>query len=232
MQLSAILLARVIALFEVADITPPGGFFFPELVKEVVQRFNFQKSPTNFEEWTSKEGTLFASGRSGKVTIDSLKLFRDGIQLETHTGTAESKKIIEEMLEWGKEKFGFSFKEGFTIRWAYVSDLTFLTDVEILSTPPLRNLAEQTTRAISEIVGTQLPYVPTMQTIGHDSLVLKHGRASLSIQRRLDVPFSDNKYFSEAPLPTDVHIKLLEQFEADVKATFGNKTTGVGGVRR
>jgi hypothetical protein len=29
--------------------------------------------------------------------------------------------------------------------------------------------------------------------------------------------FSENKYFSEAPLPTDRHMALLEEFEAGMK---------------
>jgi hypothetical protein len=39
--------------------------------------------------------------------------------------------------------------------------------------------------------------------------------AAFTIQRRGQTPFEENKYFSEAPLPTDIHINLLEQFEAD-----------------
>jgi hypothetical protein len=43
----------------------------------------------------------------------------------------------------------------------------------------------------------------------------KYGIASFSITRRAEARFSENKYFSEAPLPTDLHLKLLEQFEAE-----------------
>jgi hypothetical protein len=219
-ELSAILLARAIAFFEVVDISPPGGFFFPDLTKELVQRFTFQKFPRNYEEWKDDKGAVFASGKAGQVAIDNLTLFNNGIQVDTHTGTAESKRIIEETLEWSSEKFGFTYKSGLQIRWAYVSNVTFFTDVPILSTPPLDKLAERASRAMAEVVGNPLPYTPTGQSIGHDPLSAKYGRAQLSIQRRLETPFSENKYFSESPLPTDVHIDLLKQFEADVKTTF------------
>lgn len=220
MQLSAILQARVIAFFEVVDINPPGGFFPPELTKELVHRFDFQKYPTNFEEWKDDKGAIFASGKAGKVIVDNLTLFNNGIQVDTHTGTAESKRIIEETLQWATEKLGFSYKPGFHIRWAYVSNLTFFTDVQVLSTPPLDNLAARVSDAMAKVVENPIAYVPIAQYVGHDPLTVKYGRASFSINRRLEVPFSDNKYFSEAPLPTDVHIGLLEQFEGDVRTLF------------
>lgn len=164
--------------------------------------------------------TCRAIGKVGSVTIDALILFNNGIQLDTHAGTTESRRILEEMLEWS-QKLGLSYTPGVTKRWAYVSALTFFSDVSILSTPPLDKLAERTSRALSEILGEGIVYQPAGQMVGHDPLVMKYGRASLTIQRRLDVPFADNKYFSEAPLPTDVHLNLLERFEADVKADFG-----------
>jgi hypothetical protein len=46
----------------------------------------------------------------------------------------------------------------------------------------------------------------------------KNGIASLIIEHRVNTPFEENKYFSEAPLPTKLHIKFLEEFEADVLA--------------
>jgi hypothetical protein len=45
----------------------------------------------------------------------------------------------------------------------------------------------------------------------------KYGIAPFSITRRAESRFSENKYFSEAPLPTDIHISLLEEFEAEVQ---------------
>jgi hypothetical protein len=43
--------------------------------------------------------------------------------------------------------------------------------------------------------------------------------APFTIQRRAETAFAENKYFSEAPLPTNEHVALLETFEADVIAS-------------
>jgi hypothetical protein len=221
MKLSAVLLARVIAFFEITDISPRNGLFFPEITKELVQHFNFQKYPRTLDEWTDTKGAQFGTGKYGPSVITALILFNNGIQLDTPIGTDVSKKVLEELLEWAKEKFGLLYTPMLIKRWAFVSNLTFFSDVAILSTPPLDNLADRTNHALSEILGEPITYTPTIQTIGHDPLRMKYARAPLTIQRRLDVPYTENKYFSEAPLPTDVHIGLLEQFEAEVKASFG-----------
>jgi len=57
---------------------------------------------------------------------------------------------------------------------------------------------------------------PAYFRISHDPTARKYGIASLSIEHRVNSLFAENKYFSEAPLPTDLHIKFLEEFEVDV----------------
>jgi hypothetical protein len=69
---------------------------------------------------------------------------------------------------------------------------------------------------LSDIWQEPVRFVPTGITLGHDPTARKYGIASFSIQRRAEARFSDNKYFSEAPLPTDIHLKLLTEFEADI----------------
>jgi hypothetical protein len=46
--------------------------------------------------------------------------------------------------------------------------------------------------------------------------------APLTIQRRITSPFEQNKFYTEAPLPTDTHIALIEQLEADILASNGD----------
>jgi hypothetical protein len=215
-ELSAILLARVISFFETVDIMPRHGIFFPELVKEIVQRYNFQKFPGTFDEWNSPEGAQFLVGKQDKIVIDRLIVYNNGLQLETHAGTADSKRIQEELLAWARDEFGIAYGPDTVKRWAYVSGVTFHSNVPILVTGPIERLARNITDEISRILGDETVYQPTGFNIGHDLLLRKYARASFTLHRRAEVPFAENKYFSEAPLPTEIHLDLLARYEKDV----------------
>jgi hypothetical protein len=66
------------------------------------------------------DGAQFAIGKAGSITIDALILFNNGIQLDTHAGTTESRGILDEMLEWA-QNLGLSYTTGVIKKWAYVS---------------------------------------------------------------------------------------------------------------
>jgi hypothetical protein len=215
-ELSAILLARVLSFFELVDVTPRSGIFFPDLVKELVQHCNFQKFPASLDEWNNPEGAQFLVGRLGKTVIDRFIVYNNGVQVETHAGTEESKRILEELLVWSRDKFGIAYQSASVRRWAYVSGVTFRSDVPLLVTGPIERLARGITTEISRVLGEETVYQPTGFNVGHDLLLRKYPRAAFTLQRRAEVPLSDNKYFSEAPLPTEVHLALLAQYEKDV----------------
>ena len=102
-------------------------------------------------------------------------------------------------------------------RTTYVSQLTFYSDVMLDRLhPALSKLAERLTRRVPEYYGQSVEYQPASTVVAYDPLSIKAGPASFSIERRADTLFKENKYFSTAPLPTDEHISLLQDFEADV----------------
>lgn len=225
MELSAILLARVLGFLEIYDLAPRGGVFYPDLVRELVQHYSFQKFPQSLEEVDEHKGIEFYSGKSGNKTIDKFVIFDALLVIETRAGTTESKQILEEMLLWGKDKFGLKYQPGMIKRFGYVSNLTFQTDVPILGEPnsPLAKLALKTGSELSKIWGETINYEPALVSAGYDPLTRKNPIAAFTITRRAEHPFSQHKYYSESPLPTDLHLSLLQQFEADVRA---NSTKG------
>jgi hypothetical protein len=215
-ELSAILLARALAFFETVDVTPRKGIFFPELIKGLVQHCSFQQFPKTIEQWTSNDGAQFETGKLGELTIKKLILFPNGVQIDSIAGTEESRQAIRSILEWARDNFEIAYDENTIKEWGYVSDVTFRSDVPLLMTVPLERLSRSVTTEISKLLKLETVYQPTGITVGHDPLLRKYGRAAFTIQKRAEVPLTDNKYFSEAPLATDVHIELLRQYEKDV----------------
>jgi hypothetical protein len=217
-QLSAVILARTLGYIETFDLNPRGKVFFPEVVPEIVRRYSFQKFPKTLEDFDESKGVEFLEGKSGDTVIAKAVIFSTLLVVDTRSSTDDSKNILEDILTWTAEKFGFNYRPGMIKRFAYVSDLSFYSDAPLLSvSPALTNLAEKTSKLLSGIWQEPVHYEPINLIVGHDPMSRKYGVAPFSIARRAEARFSENKYFSEAPLPTDMHLSMLEEFEAEVK---------------
>lgn len=210
--------ARTLAWLDLFALLPNGGIFYPEFTKEITQHYQFQKFPQTPEQFDLDKGVEFHVGIAGQKVISKLTIFNTLIAAEGRGGTDVSRNIILEILEWARIKFGVKSPE--EIKWAYVNDLFFETDFPLMdsASSPLAKLAQKTSSLVSEIWEEKLTFQPSILTVGHDPQMRKHVIAPFTIQRRAEFPFSGNHYFSEAPLSTDMHIKLLEEFEADVLA--------------
>lgn len=228
MKLSAIILARVLGYVEAIDLNPRGTLFYPEFTQEFVKQYQFQKFPQTIEEFDESKGVEFHQGKCGDKIIQKFVIWNTILVIETRSSTAEAKQILEEMLSWGSHKFGLAYKPGMIKRFAYVSDLTFFSDVPLFSfNPAVTQLAAKTSKAVSEIWQEPVQYEPLGIGVGHDPLARKYSIAAFSISHRVESKFTENKYFSEAPLPTDKHIALLEEFEAGMKALRDTNAHGV-----
>lgn len=228
MRLSAVILARAIAFVETVDLSPRGKVFYPDLAKELVQRYQFQKFPQTLEDFDEQKGITFVGGKSGETVIEKLTIYTNGILVDTRTDTAASKRIIDEALQWARSKFGLHYDAGMIQRFGYVSQLTFYSEAKLDTLhPALRKLAERISSAVSEIQNERFHYQTTSIAIQHDPSLRKYQIAGFTIQPRAETRFSEGKYFSEAPLATDLHWEMLQQFEKDLLSgvLVGTETT-------
>jgi hypothetical protein len=221
MQLSAILLARVLIFVESFDLNPRGKAYYPDIVQGVVEKCRFLKFPQKLEDFDEEKGVEFVGGRWGDVTIEAMKIYRNGLLLDTRVSTSESERILKEALSWAVPEFGLVYNPKMITRRGYVSNLTFHSDVPILGkdNSPVAKLVQQVNEVFSRTTGDTTPWGATNLTLNSEQLPRKPIHAPFSIQRRAETTFAEKKYFSEAPLPTDVHLTLLESFEADVLAS-------------
>ena len=99
-------------------------------------------------------------------------------------------------------------------RKAYVSQIIFYSDVPLLSVNPILDVLGE--RISKEVANTlKLPYVfqPRGISLGIAPETQRMPIQIFTVERREGVAFSEGKYFSAAPVSTDTHLALIEEFE-------------------
>jgi hypothetical protein len=218
MKLAAVTKARALGIIGIDELNLGGKVRFADCIGPIVERYGFlvfPKEPKDFD--LSDKGARFESGKADGVTIDSLVVYDGALLVDTLSNTSDSRRILIEMLEWGRDTLGLTYVDGMIKQWGYISDIIFFTDFPLLSSmsSPVQKLAQKTSR-FTEDLWNGLKYEPNNLSISHDPGARKNAVASFFIQHRVNTTFAENKYYSEAPLPTDLHIQFLEEFETDV----------------
>jgi hypothetical protein len=215
MRVLSVLEARVVALFDMNELNPGGKVFFPNVLGELVQQFQFQKFPKTPEQMDENKGIEFFDGHWNGVNVSKVTIYFNGILLETQSTTEDSRRILEESLRWASDGFGLRYDPSIVINWKFLSAFSFTTNAPLLdANSPVSKLANR----MSQAMGDAGEYRAIRLDIDFDRYNKQNPLAYFTIQRKLDAHFSSNRYITEAPLPTDVHMKLLEEFEADVLA--------------
>lgn len=218
MELIAVAKARALMMIELDALSNQGRIRLADCIQPLVERYDFKVFPTKPEHFDLEEkGARFESGKAGEFLIDALLIYSGAIVVDSLASSDVSKRILLELLEWGRTELGLSYEERLTRRWGYISHVVFKSSIPLLAqhSSPIQKLAAKTS-AFTEQTFEGLKYEASQIWIGHDPMARKHSVASLMITHRVNTSFSENVFFSEAPLPTDLHIRFLSEFESDV----------------
>jgi hypothetical protein len=219
MELSSIILARVFTFFQVNELDPRNRISPFDLTALLVEKYGFRVYPREIKDYDFDKGVDYMLGKFDDGTlIGRVTQFSNGLAVETGSSTDDSEKVLDGMLAWGAQALGLNYKPEMTRRRGYVSQVAFKTDVALDGLNPiLRMLAERITKRVAEAEGVSVPFETTAVVINFDALNTKLPVGVFEIARRENVPFSDNTYFSQAPIPTEEHLQLLADLEAALK---------------
>ena len=217
MQLTSVLLARVYALFQTEDLNPKGTVFYPDVVKLLVERYEFNKYPTKEEELDESKGIEFHTGRSGTTVIEKVVILNSGIYVDTLASTDASEEILLDAMAWATKEFGLMFKPEMLKRRAYISNITFHSDAPLLDFhPTFAKVCNIMTKEVTENFGQNLKYMPSGIAMTFDPRSTNFGTSPFTLLRREGAPWDEKKYFSASPLRTKIHISLIEEMEKDL----------------
>jgi len=214
MLLSSVVMARFFALFETHELNPGGRVFMPDVVEKLVKQCRFVKYPQKAEDYGGEKGTIFETGTFNGQSIEKIMIFAGGIVLDTLENTDTSEKTLAQLLEWAASECGITYRPEMLKRRVYVSSLVITSEVPLLEiNPVLRHISTVVTKEMGICLGRPLVYEPSGFAVGYDKETTSFTPAVFSLDRRQGKPFSDNKYYSNAPLRTSVHMRLLEDIE-------------------
>ncbi len=220
MQLTSVLLARIFAFLPLEDLNPRGALRGTEITKGLIERYGFMGFPEKLEDYYDEQkGLQYLAGNLDKIVINKLAIYPAGITVDTRSSTSDSEEVLRDMLAWAVTSLNINYKEEMIKSRVYISQLTFTSDVTLDAlNPKLRGFGERITKSVSKSFGHTFNFETASVTLHFDTSVNKELVTGFQIARRTDVPYSENKYFSSAPLPTDEHIKLVKDFEAALKS--------------
>jgi hypothetical protein len=219
MEILAVRLARFIVYFPTDELNPRGRRLIDKFLPAFIERYDFRKYPEKPDEYDEEKGIKFELGRwRDDIAISQLVLYSNGILVDTLSSTDDAEAMLKDALIWSAEEFEFRYRPDMLNRKAYISELIVRSEVTLEAlNPKLKGLSERLSKYISDKEDHTLAFEPTAISFWFDTLKLKIPGVPFRFDRLADTPFSEMKYWSQAPLPTNEHIKFLQDFEAALK---------------
>jgi len=214
MDLKAIMLARVVTLFELQTLDPTGRASVTETLKQIAGRYSFTRTPQTFAELDFQKGVELVDGKLDQIRIDRFTAYSNGMSVDTRSSTEDSEKVLKDFLEFMRTNYGAAVQ---IVRQFFVSQIVFRSDLQLSSlNPMLKPLAEHLSATVSADMKHSFAFEPSGLIIGADVSQTKLSPGLFTLERRSEIPFSENMYFSSAPLRTAEHFKVLETLETSL----------------
>ncbi len=221
MKLLSISNAKAIWLFSTLDMNP-RGHSIEGLLEAIQERYKFKIMPTlaQLHEFnTKKQAIPFSMGEfewSGGVASMAITYYADGLMVETRARTAAADECLSDLLEWLESDHSMNGVKSLSIRKIYSSEV-YVTMAKNLTTinPKLERLVKLFAEK-SQWPGSATPFQLTGITIGADPSY-KGQHPVFKLERDIQAPFDESRYYSTAPLSTEEHLEFLEEMERILK---------------
>ena len=215
MKVLAVRLARSIWLMPSYFLNPKGVYLRPAN-DAVKARYDFLKTPFDGPmPPPNNEGVKFENGafkgKNGVVEITSLTMHNDGIVIDTRSSTDDADLFMEDLINWTHKEFGLPALSELPAKRIYASELNvvFKRAPEIINpklAPFLENLDAEIGDGHKGKLSVLSLQFSTDQTLSKSPGIFR-------LDREINVPFDENRFYSFSPTKTDFHIKLLEKLE-------------------
>lgn len=216
MKLLSVQRARSIWLVNLVDLNPRGRNIL-SLIAPVIAKYKFIQFPAKPEELDLSKGINFVGGSFQKdplndIAID-LTIFNDGFIADTRSSTEDSDSFLDDFLSWIAEEFGLVPYKKILRSKAYFNELWVKTDKSLNALNPK---LEKFGKRLTSLIAGHDHHPILFETYGisfwtNPTITFPPG--PFKFERAENTPFSENRYYSAAPLQTNVHLEMLMELE-------------------
>jgi hypothetical protein len=215
MELLSVIRARAIWLIHIREINPRGKNINVHLIEWLRNKYGFLKYPSSIYDRSENGPLIFTDGtfqgHDGSYIGVNLNIYNNGFIVDTRSSTKDSDLFIEDALFSLIKDFGLFYKQEIVRKRLYVSEL------DLRSERSLNNINSRIQAFIHKIrsmMDTDDRGVLELANLGFlwDS-ALPNGQSHFQFERAAETPFSERRYYSRAPLHTEDHLSLLNEFE-------------------
>lgn len=218
MNIVSVDVARTTWLFPLTELNSTGRAMTQALI-DLKERYKFKKAPTHSLDFDPEaKGLIFDQGeflnRDGVSVLAKLSLFSDGAVSDTWSSTRDSEDLLKDAMQWIKTEHGFSLPMDRSVQTLYLSTLIVETDkFQLPGKAKFEALAEMMSSRLAETGRPNRGYIVG----GFNLFSAEWDQPGAPVQYRFEVKAKshpgENRYYASAPLPTDVHLALLEEQE-------------------
>jgi hypothetical protein len=220
MELLSINTAKAIWILSVNDLNPRGKNL-DGLLKWLTSKYKFEKYPASSYLEDQSKGYVFSAGsfprgshKDDNIYVD-VTIFNDGFVANTRSSTKDSDDFLSEALTLATAEFHLAYRPEMIRKKLYLSELEVKMDKSLnLINPKLKAFTER----ISSLQGSvpQISYECSSIIFLPDPSVQQWRPSNFVLERKLNVPISENRYYSVAPFHTEDHLELLKLFEEHI----------------
>ncbi|WP_127373655.1 hypothetical protein [Mesorhizobium sp. M7D.F.Ca.US.004.03.1.1] len=191
--------------------------YLPAATADFAQKYEFVEFPKTLEEMR-KAKVEFRHGRFNNISIESVDLYNDGVVITSRASSNVLDEFLIDVLAYMSERWHATFTKAFPIDRMYESTLTFHSDKDVLKLlAALNNISRSISNRLNATTGAAIDYYPFGIGLSADHAKIPSLKPiPFRIERREGVDFGANIYFSAAPLKTDDHIEILNEWERSV----------------
>jgi hypothetical protein len=218
-KLKSVMMARAIWIFDLQDLNPKGKSIFPGIFDWLKETYQFEKIPKSIEDRDTHGGWAFSQGEfqvKEEIFIDvDLGIYNDGLVATTHSSTNDTEVFLMNVLDLACKEYSLAFHPSMVRRKIYLSEINVECDGSLSKiSQPLNEFSTKVSSALKFDGEPRFQLTGIVFGVETTALpVSKQLFSGFQFERKVGAPFSENRFYSKAPLPTHIHLQLIEQLE-------------------